>query len=179
MWNETPVQCCVVPRFLPGLFALQILCQIPVLYHDYRASAHCLGRDTHQFVTKPERKRTQELLLFAQLKCGSSLDPKQGWALSLGGAQTQNSHDFKWKRMNEAHAEMAFRTVFCLFGWSGLDKMIPFLIGTLGSHNFSPDWLVPDKQALNDLNSARSSLGQAFSKECRWMEDEAQHFYPI
>lgn len=164
-----------VPRFLPGLFALQILCQIPVQYHDYRASAHCLEHDTHQFVSKTERKRTQELLHFAQLKCGSPPDSKQGWAFSLRGAQTLNPHNFKWKGMNEAPAEMAFRTVLCLFRWSGLDDSFPRWHSWL----WVPAWLLPDKQALNDLNSARSSLGRPFSKECRWMEDEAQHFYPI
>lgn len=54
-----------------------------------------------------------------------------------------------------------------IFRWSVLDSIALFLICKLGSHKFSPAQLVPEKQTLNDLNSAGSTVGWFFSKECR------------
>lgn len=71
-----------------------------------------------------------------------------------------------------------FQNRVLFFRWNVLDNIILFLICKLDSHKFSPAWFVPEKQALNDLNSAWSTLGQTFSKERRRMEYEA-HVYSI
>lgn len=80
--------------------------------------------------------------------------------------------------MNETSAEWLPEPCVLLFRWNVLENIL-FFICKLDSHKFSPTWVVPEKQALNDLNSAQSTLGRTFSKDCRRMEYETQHFYPI